>query len=158
MSSYSVAISWKPTWWKEYFILRIISDLNQKISSGKYECGMYLTNEKQLASQYSISVSTVRKVLSELEQWGLVETLNAKGTIVIEPDDSQVNKALPNPMRTQEAISSCITTASFYHPSYSLTSSSKIHFIQMGRIRAIACYIDWNIPPYWMGTLCRLLL
>ncbi|MEY8221901.1 GntR family transcriptional regulator [Enterocloster aldenensis] len=29
---------------------------------------MYLTNEKQLASQYSISVSTVRKVLSELEQ------------------------------------------------------------------------------------------
>ena len=86
MSSYSVAFSWKPTRWKEYYISRIISDLNQKISSGKYECGMHLTYEKQLASQYSISVSTVRKALSELEQWGLVETLNAKRTIVIETD------------------------------------------------------------------------
>ena len=46
---------------------------------------MYLPYEKQLASQYGVSLWTVRKALSELEQRGFVKTLNGKGTIVIKP-------------------------------------------------------------------------
>ncbi len=99
-----VSFSWKPTRGRDYFYSRIISDLNRKIGNGEYPCGTYLPYEKQLASQYGVSVSTVRKALGELEQRGLVKTLNAKGTIVIEPDDSRVNQMLPNPRRTQEAL------------------------------------------------------
>lgn len=102
--SSDVPFLWKPTRGKDYFYSRIISDLNQKIGSGEYPCGTYLPFEKQLAGQYDVSVSTIRKALNELEQRGLVKTLNAKGTIVIEPDDSRVNQMLPNPRRTQEAL------------------------------------------------------
>ena len=100
----SVSFSWKPTRGKDYFYSRIISDLNQKIGSGEYPRGSYLPYEKQLACQYGVSVSTVRKALDELEQRGLVKTLNAKGTIIIEPDDSRVNQMLSNPRRTEEAL------------------------------------------------------
>lgn len=54
--------------------------------------GMFLPYEKQLAKQYEVSVSTVRKALSELEQRGFVKTLNGKGTIVIEPDDTKIHQ------------------------------------------------------------------
>lgn len=99
-----VSFSWKPTRGKDYFYSRIISDLNQKIGGGEYPRGTFLPYEKQLASQYGVSVSTIRKALDELEQRGLVKTLNAKGTVVIEPDDSRVNQMLPAPRRSQEAL------------------------------------------------------
>ncbi|WP_219666636.1 GntR family transcriptional regulator, partial [Clostridioides difficile] len=66
--------------------------------------GTYLPYEKQLANQYGVSVSTIRKALAELEQRGLIKTLNGKGTVVIEPDDSQVKQLLSNSRRTEEAL------------------------------------------------------
>ena len=54
--------------------------------------------------QEGISVSTVRKALAELEERGYVKKMNAKGTIVTEPDDSRVSQLLPNPRRTKEAL------------------------------------------------------
>ena len=56
--------------------------------------GMYLPCEKQLANQYEVSISTVRKALSELEQRGFVKKLNGKGTVVIEPDDTRIGQLM----------------------------------------------------------------
>ena len=73
---------------QDYCYSKIVDDLNLKIGLGEYSVGMYLPYEKQLASRYDVSLSTVRKALSELEQRGFVKTLNGKGTIVIKPDDT----------------------------------------------------------------------
>lgn len=103
-TQYDISFSWKPTRGKDYFYSRIINDLNQKIGNGEYPRGTYLPYEKQLANQYGVSVSTIRKALAELEQRGLIKTLNGKGTVVIEPDDSQVKQLLSNSRRTEEAL------------------------------------------------------
>ena len=99
-----VPFSWNPTRGQDYCYARIVSDLNRKIGSGFYPRGTYLPYEKQLANQYRVSVSTVRKALAELEERGYVKKMNAKGTIVTEPDDSRVSQLLPNPRRTKEAL------------------------------------------------------
>ena len=84
--------SWNPMRGQDYFYSKIVDDLNLKIGLGEYPVGMFLPYEKQLAKQYEVSVSTVRKALSELEQRGFVKTLNGKGTIVIEPDDTKIHQ------------------------------------------------------------------
>ena len=98
------AFSWRPLRGKDYFYMRIISDLNQKIGSGEYPRRTYLPHEKALAGQYGVSVSTVRKALAELEQRGFVKTLNGKGTVVIEPDSSRVSQVIFSSRRTEEAM------------------------------------------------------
>ncbi len=81
---------WNPMRGQEYCYTRIAMDLNKKISLKEYSAGMYLPYAKQLAAQYDVSLATVRKALLELEQWGVVKTLNGKGTIVTEPDDEKI--------------------------------------------------------------------
>ena len=65
---------------------------------------MFLPYEKQLACQYDVSISTVRKALSELEQRGFVKTLNGKGTIVIEPDDTKLHQLAFNSGYVEKAL------------------------------------------------------
>lgn len=65
---------------------------------------MYLPYEKQLASQYDVYLSTVRKALSELEQRGFVKKLNGKGTIVIEPDDTKLHQLALNFEYAEKAL------------------------------------------------------
>ena len=65
---------------------------------------MYLPYETQLAGQYNVSLSTVRKALSELEQRGFVKTLNGKGTIVIEPDDTKIHRLALNSGYVEKAL------------------------------------------------------
>ena len=77
-----------------YYSIRVTPNL--KIGLGEYSVGMFLPYEKQLANQYEVSISTVRKALSELEQRGFVKTLNGKGTIVIEPDDTKLHQLALN--------------------------------------------------------------
>ena len=81
---------------QDYYYSKIIDDLNLKIGLGEYSVGMFLPYEKQLAKQYDVSISTVRKALSELEQRGFVKTLNGKGTIVIKPDDTKLHQLALN--------------------------------------------------------------
>ena len=88
--------SWNPMRGQDYFYSKIIDDLNLKIGLGEYSVGMFLPYEKQLAKQYDVSISTVRKALSELEQRGFVKTLNGKGTIVIKPDDTKLHQLALN--------------------------------------------------------------
>lgn len=91
-----VMFLWNPVRGQDYYHSKIVNDLNRKIGSGEYSVGMYLPYEKQLASQYGVSLSTVRKALSELEQRGFVKKLNGKGTVVIEPDDTRISQLMLN--------------------------------------------------------------
>ncbi len=88
--------SWNPMRGQDYYYSKITDDLNLKIGIGEYSVGMFLPSEKQLTSQYDVSISTVRKALSELEQRGFVKKLNGKGTIVIEPDDTKLHQLVLN--------------------------------------------------------------
>ena len=87
-----MSFSWNPMRGQDYYHAKIVDDLNLKIGLGEYSVGVYLPSEKQLASQYAVSLSTVRKALSELRQRGFVKTLNGKGTIVVEPDDIKIHQ------------------------------------------------------------------
>ena len=95
-SQTGLRFSWNPMRGQDYCYSKIVDDLNLKIGLGEYSVGMFLPYEKQLANQYEVSISTVRKALSELEQRGFVKTLNGKGTIVIEPDDTKLHQLALN--------------------------------------------------------------
>lgn len=96
--------SWNPMRGQDYYYSKIIDDLNLKIGIGEYSVGMFLPYEKQLASQYDVSISTVRKALSELGQRGFVKTLNGKGTIVIEPDETKLHQLALNSRYAKKAL------------------------------------------------------
>ena len=95
--------SWNPMRGQDYYYSKIIDDLNLKIGLGEYSVGMFLPYEKQLAKQYDVSISTVRKALSELEQRGFVKTLNGKGTIVIKTDDTKLHQLALNSRYVEKA-------------------------------------------------------
>ncbi|SCJ81380.1 Uncharacterized HTH-type transcriptional regulator yidP [Anaerotruncus sp. 2789STDY5834896] len=88
--------SWNPMRGRDFFYSKIVDDINLKIGLEEYSVGVYLPYEKQLAKQYGVSLSTVRKALSELEQRGFVKTLNGKGTIVVEPDSTKLHQLALN--------------------------------------------------------------
>ena len=96
--------SWNPMRGQDYYYSKIIDDLNLKIGLGEYSVGMFLPHEKQLASQYDVSLSTVRKALAELEQRGFVKKLNGKGTIVIEPDHTKLHQLALNSGYVEKAL------------------------------------------------------
>ena len=52
--------SWNPMRGRDYHYSKIIDDMNLKIGLGEYSVGMFLPHEKQLASQYDVSLSTGR--------------------------------------------------------------------------------------------------
>ena len=99
-----IAFSWNPMRGQDYCYAKIVDDLNKKIGLGEYSVGMYLPYEKQLAAQYDVSLSTVRKALSELEQRGFVKTLNGKGTMVIEPDDTKLHRLALNSRYVEKVL------------------------------------------------------
>lgn len=92
----NTGFSWNPDRGRDYYYMRIVQDLESKIGAGVYPYDSFLPPEAELAKQYGVSVSTVRKALSVLEQRGLSRTLNAKGTQVLVPDDSGVPRRLQN--------------------------------------------------------------
>ena len=100
----NLKFSWNPMRGQDYYYSKIVDDINLKIGLGEYPVGMYLPYEKQLASQYDVSLSTVRKALSELEQRGFVKTLNGKGTVVIEPDDIKLHQLALNSGYVEKAV------------------------------------------------------
>ena len=99
-----ISFSWNPMRGQDYHYSKIVDDMNLKIGLGEYSVGIYLPYEKQLANQYDVSLSTVRKALSELEQRGFVKKLNGKGTIVIEPDDTKLHQLALNSGYVEKAL------------------------------------------------------
>ncbi len=59
-----------------------VSKLIREIMSGKYPAGSYLPSLPQMAQQYGVAVSTVRRALTMLDSLGFVRSYHGKGTAV----------------------------------------------------------------------------
>lgn len=88
----------------DHLYTQVMQDLVNKITSGIYLPGSYLPHEAELAGQYHVSVSTIRKALSELQSIGFCRTFNAKGTVVLEILPENTAQVLQNPARKQNAL------------------------------------------------------
>ncbi len=58
--------------------------LHENIRSNKWQVGMVLPNESDLAREYQVSIGTMRKALQELESAGWISRRQGRGTFVMD--------------------------------------------------------------------------
>ncbi|WP_327339415.1 winged helix-turn-helix domain-containing protein [Streptomyces sp. NBC_01324] len=63
---------------------RVADDLERRIRAGEIPPGGRVENERELADVYTVSAGTVRRAVRELRERGLVQTLPAKGSYVVD--------------------------------------------------------------------------
>ena len=63
--------------------VQLMEDLEAKICDGTFAPGERLLSENEMAKRYGVSIITVRKAALALEEKGLVEKRQGKGTFVI---------------------------------------------------------------------------
>lgn len=61
---------------------QLVDKIREQIVMQEYKQGDRLPSERQLAKDYNVSVITSRKALAELEDEGLIERIQGKGTFV----------------------------------------------------------------------------
>jgi GntR family transcriptional regulator len=66
--------------------------LLERIRRGDWGTGDALPNEFQLASQFSVSIGTIRRAISELEEAGIVVRKQGRGTYLNEPGNKMTRK------------------------------------------------------------------
>ncbi|MER6136782.1 winged helix-turn-helix domain-containing protein [Streptomyces sp. NPDC001815] len=71
-----------------YEYVKLADAIEADIASGKLPQGAALPGERAMTDLYSVSIGTVRRAVVELRRRGLVATLPAKGTYVIEVPES----------------------------------------------------------------------
>lgn len=62
--------------------VQLMEDLEAKICDGTFAPGERLLSENEMAKRYGVSIITVRKAALALEEKGLVEKRQGKGTFV----------------------------------------------------------------------------
>src|ERR1700740_2196479 len=62
--------------------LRIHSNLRERITSGQWPPGSPLPSQRELASEFGVSIMTLRQALQLLTDEGLIETRHGSGTFV----------------------------------------------------------------------------
>jgi len=62
----------------------VLSYLKEQIQRGKYGVGDFLPSENELCIQFSITRTTARKALDELQKGGFIERMHGKGSRVAE--------------------------------------------------------------------------
>ncbi|MGW0565955.1 MULTISPECIES: winged helix-turn-helix domain-containing protein [Streptomyces] len=67
-----------------YEYVKLADSIEADIASGKLPQGAALPGERAMTELYSVSIGTVRRTIVELRKRGLVATLPAKGTYVID--------------------------------------------------------------------------
>lgn len=65
------------------------SDLQHRLESGEWLPGDLMPNERALATEYGVARNTVRKVLTQLAEDGLIERQVGRGTVVLDRPDGQ---------------------------------------------------------------------
>jgi GntR family transcriptional regulator len=64
----------------------VAADLRSRITDGTYPPGSLLPHGEQLSAQYDVTVTTVRRAVSELAAEGLVTSIRGHGTFVRDPN------------------------------------------------------------------------
>lgn len=66
--------------------LQIMSQIKQKVMVGDWRSGFHLPSIRELASVTGVSVITVKRAYSELEQEGVIVTRAGRGSFIAESD------------------------------------------------------------------------
>ncbi|NDL56638.1 winged helix-turn-helix domain-containing protein [Phytoactinopolyspora mesophila] len=69
-----------------YLYMKLADHVASYIETGDLVPGSRLPGEEEFAAQHDVSVGTVRRATDELRERGLVVTLPAKGTYIVNPD------------------------------------------------------------------------
>lgn len=68
-----------------YVYVQVAADIQARIKSGQLQAGARLPGERELADQYRIAYGTARRVIQELRDRGLAQTVPSKGTFIVQP-------------------------------------------------------------------------
>lgn len=71
----------------QYEYVKLADQIAAEIASGKLPVGAALPGERAMTEIYRVSIGTVRRAVRELRERGLVATLPAKGTFVVDPNE-----------------------------------------------------------------------
>ena len=63
---------------------RVVKDISDKVADGRLNRGDKLAAEPDLAAEYEVSLSTIRRAMEVLRERGLVESVWGRGTFIIE--------------------------------------------------------------------------
>ncbi len=74
---------------KEPLYKKVVHELRDEITGGKYEVGDLLPTEDELIKRFSLSRTTIRSAIGVLEKEGIVSRKQGKGTIVMDQKISQ---------------------------------------------------------------------
>lgn len=72
----------------------LTTDLQRRLEDGEWLPGDLLPNERALASEYGVARNTIRKILAQMEEDGLIERQVGRGTIVLDRPDTQFTDIL----------------------------------------------------------------
>ncbi|MFJ6566684.1 GntR family transcriptional regulator [Streptomyces sp. NPDC091292] len=72
-----------------YVFVQIADDIQARILRGELQPGARLPGERELAEQYQVAYGTARRVIQELRDRGLAQTVPSKGTFIVEPPASK---------------------------------------------------------------------
>lgn len=65
--------------------MQLVEDIQEKIAAGSYCAGARLPSGKELTQMYGVSIITVRKAIDKLQEDGIIERKQGKGTFVAKP-------------------------------------------------------------------------
>jgi|GEM_PF-479847 len=65
-----------------YLYMRLADHIAALIDAGRYPADSMLPNEREMVTEFGVSIDTVRRTLEELRKRGLVVTYPSKGTYV----------------------------------------------------------------------------
>lgn len=65
-----------------YLYMRLADHLEALIAAGRYPVNSMLPNEREMVSEFGVSIDTVRRSLEELRSRGLIVTFPSKGSYV----------------------------------------------------------------------------
>ncbi|MGW0807168.1 GntR family transcriptional regulator [Nonomuraea sp. NPDC002799] len=75
------------TGWRVY--TQIVDRLRERIEVGMYPVGSMLPSEAALCAEFGVARNTVRRAMAVLEADGLIQTIPAKGRLVLGGDKSR---------------------------------------------------------------------
>lgn len=70
-----------------YLYMRLADHIAARIAAGEIPPNARFPNEREMVSEYGVSIDTVRRATAELRRRGLVITLPHKGTFVRRAED-----------------------------------------------------------------------
>lgn len=141
-----------------YEQLRFI--LQDQITNGEFTYGSYLPTESELCEKYQVSRITAVRALNELEEAGLVQRVQGRGTKVkfqSQPHAlsavqgfTQYNKSIGNSTRSRVLSITSVNSDEMLLSTFGLPLDQKEEFVKFRRLRFIN-----EVPAVVMTTFVR---